>query len=155
MKFLQTTWMPTMILGLAVLLGGCDKMKDAVGIGGSSGSTRATAESIGQVRVVQLNAKSCRSSISSALAERGFSTSGSRKVDAILDVSVNHSGRNLDNIPSFGGVGNKASYTAKLRGADDKLLFSTSGSEGSITMEELCQDIGDNIGERMQDRKGG
>ncbi len=151
MKFPRTAWMTAAILTLAMSLGGCDKMKDAVGIDGSS---KATAESIGQVRVVQLNAESCRGGISSGLGERGFSTTGSGKVDAILDVSVNHGGRNLDNLPSFGGVGNKASYTATLRGAGGKVLFSTSGSEGSVNMEELCQDIGDNIGERMKDRKG-
>jgi hypothetical protein len=152
MKPLQTAWMPTVILGLAVLLGGCDKLKSAVGAG--EDSAEATAESIGQVRVVQLNAESCRAGISSGLTQRGFSITDSGEVDAILDVTVNHSGRNLDNIPSFGGVGNKASYSAKLHGADDKLLFSTSGSEGSVNMEELCQDIGDEIGERMQGQRG-
>ncbi len=152
MKITKTAWVPAAILTLTLPLGGCDKMKEAVGI---DGSPRATAESIGQVRVVQLNTESCRSGISSALSERGFSITSSGKADAILNVSVNHSGRNLDNVPSFGGIGNKASYSAKLLGADDKLLFSTSGSEGSVNMEELCQDIGDDIGGRMKDRKGG
>jgi hypothetical protein len=151
MKFSSTAWMTTAILTLALPLGGCDRMKDAVGIDGATG---ATAESMGQVRVVQLNSESCRSGISAGLGERGFSTTSSGKVDAILDVNIDHSGRNLDNIPSFGGVGNKASYSATLRGAGGKVLFSTSGNEGSVNMEELCQDIGDEIGGRMKDRKG-
>lgn len=140
------------VLGLLTALAGCDKFKAATGLGEGG----VTAETMGQVRVVRLNANSCRDGIRAGLGERGFSvTSSEGKVDAVLDVTVNHSGRNMDNIPSFGGVGNKASYSAKLSGAGDKILFSTSGSEGSINMDELCGDIGDEIGERMQDRKGG
>ena len=143
---------PLLVVALVALLAGCDKIKDVTGLGGAGGPT---AESMSQVRVVRLEANSCESGIRSGLGERGFSVTTSKsKVDAVLTVTVNLSGRNLDNIPSFGGVGNKASYSATLKGAGDKVLFSTSGSEGSINMDELCQDIGDNIGNRMKARRG-
>lgn len=152
MKLLPTAWMTTVILGAAVLLGGCDKFKEVTGLGGPGGPT---AKSMGEVRVVRVEANSCADGIRAGLGERGFSATSSKgRVDGVLSVTVNHSGRNLDNIPSFGGVGNKASYSATLKGAGDKVLFSTSGSEGSINTGELCGDIGDEIGERMQDRKG-
>lgn len=152
MKNVNPSMKAVVILGLVVTLGGCDKIKAATGLGESG----ITATSMSQVRVVRLNANSCSDGIRAGLGERGFSvTGGEGKVDAVLDVTVNHGGRNLDNIPSFGGIGNKASYSATLKGADDKVLFSTSGSEGSINKDELCGDIGDEIGERMQDRRGG
>jgi hypothetical protein len=152
MKYAKTGMAFALALGTLFALTGCDKIKAATGLGEGG----VTAENMGQVRVVRLNANSCQSGIRGGLGERGFSvTSSEGKVDAVLDVSVNHSGRNMDNIPSFGGVGNKASYSATLKGKGDKVLFSTSGSEGSINMDELCEDIGDEIGERMQDRRGG
>lgn len=152
MKYANLGKASALVLGSLLILTGCDKIKAATGLGEGG----VTAENMGQVRVVRLNANNCQSGIRGGLGERGFSvTSSEGKVDAVLDVTVNQGGRNLDNVPSFGGVGNKASYSATLKGANDKVLFSTSGSEGSINMDELCEDIGDEIGERMQDRRGG
>lgn len=137
---------------LTAALAGCDKIKDATGLGGPAGPS---AESMGHVRIVRLETNSCESGIRAGLGERGFSTTKSQgTVDAVLTVSVSHSGRNLDNLPSFGGVGNRAGYSATVKGKGGKVLFSTSGDEGSINMNELCQDIGDEIGSRMKARRG-
>jgi hypothetical protein len=152
MKYIQSRMSLALALSLLALTG-CDKIKDATGIGGPGGPT---AESMSEVRVVRLETDSCADGIRAGLGERGFSATSSKgRVDAVLKVTVNHSGRNLDNIPSFGGIGNKASYSATLTGANNKVLFSTSDSEGSINTSELCGDIGDELGERMQARRGG
>jgi hypothetical protein len=135
---------------LAVLgLAGCDKGKL-----GEQGDASGSAKSLDKVRTIRVEANSCAGGIGAALADRGFSPKESGKVDAVMQVNVSHTGRNLDNIPSFGGIGNKATYAASLRGARDKELFSTSGSEGSINQDELCQDIGDDIADRLKSRHG-
>jgi hypothetical protein len=111
----------------------------------------ASARSLRQVKVILLESDSCREGITAGLGERGYSvTTEPGRVDAVLDVDVKTTGRNLDNLPEFGGIGKKASYSATLRGTHDKVLFSTSGSEGSINKAELCGDIGDDIGDRLK-----
>jgi hypothetical protein len=141
--------LPGLLLGLA----GCDKFKNKAESLLEGGPT---AKSLAEVSVIRVEASSCGAGIRAGLGERGFSTTTAKgKVDAVLEVAVTHKGRNFDSIPSFGGVGNKASYTATLRGAGDKVLFSTSGHQGSINMDELCGDIGDDIGDRLRSRKHG
>lgn len=136
----------------ALSLSACDKFKDKTKEMLEGGPT---AKSLADVSVIRVKANNCSGGIRSALSGRGFSvTTSDGKVDAVLDVNVTTKGRNLDKIPSFGGVGNKASYSANLRGAGDKVLFSTAGSEGSINMDELCGDIGDNIADRLKGRHG-
>jgi hypothetical protein len=114
-----------------------------------------SARSVSQVSVIRLETESCSSGIIAGLGERGFSVSTtSDRPDAVMQVEVNTTGRNFDDLPSFGGVGNRASYSAVMRGEDGKVLFSTSGNEGSINMAELCGDIGDDIGDRLKAQKG-
>lgn len=138
------------ILALAALAG-CDKAGEAVNAAKTALVGGPTAKSLAEVRSVYLKAETCPDGIRRGLAERGFTVVDKEgKHDAVLNVNVSLQGRNLDKIPSFGGVGNKASYSAQLLGAGDTVLFTTSGSEGSINMEELCQDIGDNIGQRLR-----
>lgn len=139
---------------LAASVTGCNRSDaDAENTGSLDG---ATAASLGEVSVVRLNANDCEGGISAGLGERGFSViQGGEEADAVLEVSIDHTGRNMDDVPSFGGVGNEARYTATLHGADEKVLFSTSGNEGSINVAELCGDIGDEIGDRMEEQKYG
>lgn len=148
------TWRTFGIFVLAAAaLSGCEKAGEAVSAATDAITGGATAKSLSAVRTIYLNTESCKQGISAGLSERGYAMVGKDdKKDAVLEVTITHQGRNLDNIPNFGGVGNKASYSAQMLGADDKVLFTASGSEGSVNMEELCQDIGDNLGERLRGR---
>ncbi|MDX1495935.1 MAG: hypothetical protein R3352_00115 [Salinisphaeraceae bacterium] len=114
----------------------------------------ARANTVAEVSTVQLKANNCEHGVQEALAERNMGVvSEADKADAVLEINVKTNGRNLDEVPEFGGFGNKASYSATLYGVDDEVIFSTAGEEGSITFDEMCEDIGDEIAERIQDRK--
>ena len=112
-----------------------------------------TARSLREVGVIRIDANQCGGGISSALRDRGIGTTRQAdEADAVLVVDVRHTGRNLDNLPSFGGIGDRANYEATLHGLNGRVLFSTAGSEGSYDMSELCGDIGDQIGDRLKNR---
>lgn len=138
----QKTFLLSLLAG-GLLLTACEGNK-----------AEARASSLAEVTSIHVEAKSCRSGIQQALAERGLGvTQAAEKADSRLQVKVVSEGRNLDEIPEFGGFGSKASYNATLYGADDSVLFSTAGEEGSTTYEELCEDIGDEVAERIQDKR--
>lgn len=114
----------------------------------------AGAKTVAGVTSIFVESESCRAGIQSALAERGLGvTQAAEKADSRLEVNIVSEGRNLDDIPEFGGFGSKASYNATLYGDGDSVLFSTAGEEGSTTYEELCEDIGDEVAERIQNKK--
>lgn len=148
------TWAFVVAAICAAALTGCDKLgqsaekaKKAVMGNGT------TAESISGVDSFILKVNSCPNSIRSGLRKGGY-TLQEEKADAILEITINHTGRNLDNIPSFGGVGNKANYNVRVIGVGDKVLYQNSGNEGSATMEELCGDIADEITASLRKRTG-
>lgn len=104
------------------------------------------ARSLHQVDSIWLDANTCMSGLSDEASSHGFAqTRNPRSADAVLEVDVHQ----LD-----AHVGNSARYSAVLRGDDDRVLFSTSGREDSISRQELCADIGDDIFDRMEDRRG-
>jgi hypothetical protein len=112
-----------------------------------------TARSLGEVNVVRLQAEDCASGISRALDSHGFTVAPvneKSEVDAVLQVSVNRLPRPQK---TLFGKGEEVSYAATLRGARNKLLFSTSGSEESFNMKELCEDVGENIADRLAERQ--
>ena len=112
---------------------------------------KITATNLGQVRTMHLNTNDCPHGVKKALREHGFSIlENTQDADARLDVNITRTGRNLDQIPEFGGFGAKATFTANVIGAEDKILYSTSGNEGSLSSEELCEDIGDEIAEKLR-----
>ena len=114
------------------------------------------AATLHQANAVYVSSNQCQSSITNAMADHDLGvTSDSSVADSTLQVSIESQGRNLDEIPEFGGFGHKATYTATLIGAEGAALFSTTGEEGSTTFDELCEDIGDEIAERMQERRHG
>lgn len=118
------------------------------------GEAQARADSVAGVVNIHVQAESCRDGIQAALAERGLGVAETAgQADAILEVKIVSEGRNLQDIPEFGGFGSKASYNAKLYGADDSVLFSTVGEEGSLTYVELCEDIGDELADRIKEKK--
>lgn len=137
---------------LAVFATGCDQF----GIGDEDAEPTGTATSISEVHTVFVSANDCTAGIRNGLGERGFGAVGTAAdADGVLTVTIEDRGRNMDQIPEFGGFGSKAGYSASLTGAEGKSLFATSGDEGSVTHKEMCQDIGDEIGERLRAARGG
>ena len=106
---------------------------------------------LSKVRSVHLQTNDCPAGISKGLREHGFAVvEQDQKADAELVVNVIRTGRNLDDVPQFGGFGAKAQFQVEVIGKDDKALFTTAGDEGSLTSKELCEDIGDEIAEKMK-----
>jgi hypothetical protein len=104
------------------------------------------ARSLQEVESIWLDSSSCSSGISHQLDRGGFLLTGSpRMADAVLEVNVNH----LDT-----DMGAAARYSATLHGRNGRVLFSTSGRENSVSERELCQDIGDDIADRIESRMG-
>jgi hypothetical protein len=104
------------------------------------------ARSLNQVDSIWLDSNSCLSGLSDEASEHGFAQSRSpRSADAILEVDVHQLDAN---------VGASARYSAVLHGDDGRVLFRTSGREDSISQRELCADIGDDIFDRIENRRG-
>jgi hypothetical protein len=104
------------------------------------------ARTLNEVEAIWLDSNSCNGGISQQLNTHGFLIAGTpRSSDAVLDVQVN---------PQDSPLGAAAKYSATLTGEDGRVLFSTSGREDSITHSELCEDIGDDIVDRIENRMG-
>lgn len=130
------------ILAPAVLLVAC---------GASDAS--AEAKTLSETNAIFVQGEKCVEGVTAALAERNIGVTSSReKANATLKLDIASQGRNLDEVPEFGGFGHKAAYSATLTGAEEKILFSTAGDEGSTTHNEMCEDIGDEIASRLKDR---
>lgn len=50
--------------------------------------------------------------------------------------------------------GASARYSATMRGEDGDVLFRTTGREDSISVAELCEDISEDIVDRIETRRG-
>jgi hypothetical protein len=104
------------------------------------------ARMLSEVGAIWVDSDSCTARLEDQLSENGFAIAGSpRWSDSTLVVDVDE----LD--ARFGAA---ARYTATLRDVDGRLLFSTSGRENSHNYSALCEDIGDDIAERLANRVG-
>lgn len=106
---------------------------------------RPDARSLYEVDAMAVDSNSCNGALRDALSDSGFLVTSRRGADAELDVDVRH----LDT-----EFGRSARYTATVRGDDGDVLFRTSGREDSITTAELCEDISDDIVDRIENRTG-
>lgn len=105
------------------------------------------AESVGQVKKVWVESNLCKSGFATEAAAHGYAAaSSSQRSDGVLEIDVK---------PIESAVGQSAAYTAKLTGDGGKTLFETKGEESSVSEEELCKDIGDDILDALDSRKGG
>jgi hypothetical protein len=125
----KTVSIPAAALGAAALLAG-------------PAALAADARSLREVGDVWVDANVCEAEIADAMAEGGWLSSGSRFADAELEVDVNPRGSE------------RALYVATLRGDDDRILFRTGGEEFGYNHQELCEDIGEEITDRLEDRLG-
>lgn len=133
---------------LPLLIAGCGNQSSNEE---NTAPAKVTATHINQVRTMHLSTNDCPHGVNKALREHGFAIlENTQEADARLEVNITRTGRNLDQVPEFGGFGAKASFSASVIGAEDKVLFTTSGKEGSLSSEELCEDIGDELAEKLK-----
>jgi hypothetical protein len=105
---------------------------------------REKASRLHQVDSIWVDSNTCSTQIRDRLEMRGFLVALSRRsADASMEVNV---------LPERSRFGDSASYTATLVGRSDRVLFSTTGSEESFDHVELCEDISDELIERLENR---
>lgn len=96
---------------------------------------------IHNVQLVGLDTNLCTVSIKDQLFQKGLLVTDQNKVaDAVLEVKIDTD----DSLQDHDEV-EKAKYSAALVGMNDRVLFATGGNERGRNLEDLCEDIGDQI----------
>lgn len=97
------------------------------------------------LQVLWLDTNGCTPQLTEELQEGGYTLAQSRRsADGVLRVSV----RQLD-----ANTGASARFSASLRDDRGNAVWETTGREDSISQEELCEDISEDIVERLERRK--
>jgi hypothetical protein len=97
-----------------------------------------------QLRVLWLETNGCTPQLSEELQENGYTLAASSKnSEGILHVDVHQLDAN---------TGASARFSAKLNDKAGKSIWQTTGREDSISQEELCEDIGEEVAERLKKR---
>jgi hypothetical protein len=100
-----------------------------------------------EVQTIRVEGELCPSRVSGKLTESGFLASPAlRQPDAILELEVATNGHLFDQESMDEGR-----YVATLVGARDRVLFQTAGREDNINLGRLCDDIGEEIAEDLED----
>lgn len=119
------------------------------------GQPMARATDRRAIRSVFLLREDCRQALVSALPREGFRVSETGEpVDALLALTVNTRGGWMSGwalVDNFlQGIAARAHYEAKLMGRDHRILLTHHGEEWALSGRELCQDIGDNLADRLK-----
>lgn len=110
--------------------------------------SKATAKSLDEVRSIAVQGNLCPSRIKAELIEHGFlAVDASGRADAILKVDVVTDGGLHDQ-----DTMEKGGYRADLVGAGNRVLYTTHGFEDSSNLGSLCDEIGEEIAEDLEDR---
>jgi hypothetical protein len=119
-------------------------MGGALILGAQAVSARPDARSLREVDSIWVDANVCTNGIEDQLRDRGFFvTNSSRSADAHLVVDIYDRGSSR--------FDDSARYSARMRGDDNHVIFTASGTEYSRTQRELCEDIGDSIAESIDE----
>lgn len=125
------------VFGIAALLAsaGAAQARDAV----------IRSEPIPDLKVLWLDTNGCTPQLMSELEEDGYLLVSNRgSSEGTLRVNV----RQLD-----ANTGASARFSAALRDRSGGIVWQTTGREDSISQEELCEDISEDIAERLERRK--
>jgi hypothetical protein len=110
--------------------------------------TYPRALSMDQVELIGLDANMCMLGIREEMSEAGFLVTDNLQVpDAILEVRVRTNGSLHDHAKI-----ENVHYSAVLVGAGDHVFVADGGYEGASNLEEVCEDIGDDIADAIEDR---
>lgn len=91
----------------------------------------------------------CASRLRFTLAGHGHDIALDGHADAILILTLVSHSPLRDSLPLIGGLGVQAQYRAEIQGANHQPMLSIYGQEGSLTFNELCDDIGDEIADKL------
>lgn len=107
------------------------------------------AKTMEGVKLIGIKSNLCQLGIREEVTEAGFMVTDNLQVpDAILEVKVTTNGSTRDH-----SMVEDVHYRAVLVGAGDRVLVADGGYEGARNLEEVCEDIGDEIADAMEDRK--
>jgi hypothetical protein len=116
----------------------------ALVLGAQAASARPDARSLREVDTIWVDSNVCTADIEDRLRDRGFFvTNSSRSADAhlVVDIYDRDSSR----------FDESARYSAKMRGDDNHVIFTASGTEYSPSSRLLCDDIGDSIADSIDE----
>jgi hypothetical protein len=107
------------------------------------------AYSLGQVELIGLDSNMCALGITEEMSSEGFLVTDRTGVsDAVLEVTVQTNASPLADQSQI----ERAHYSAVLVGADDRVLFAMGGNEEAPNLQALCEDIGDDIADQLENK---
>lgn len=108
-----------------------------------------SARSLHEVRSISVEGNLCPVRVASQLNRHGFLATPGGSADAVLELDVATNGSLWDQDSMDEGR-----YTARLVGARGRTLFTTGGYEDSLNLGMLCDEIGEEIADDLEDRLG-
>lgn len=123
------------VVAALLVMGGAAQARDAV----------IRSKPIPDLRALWLDTNACTPQLTAELEDNGYTLVPNRKqAEGNLRVNV----RQLD-----ANTGASARFSAHLRDQDGNAVWETTGREDSISQEELCEDISEDIVDRLERRK--
>ena len=107
------------------------------------------AGEISQVRHLHISDSECANILRRNLLGKGFSLPNNGAVDAVLRLYLYQQSPLRESLPIIKTLGAKAKYRATLVGIDNTPLLSLYGQEGSLSFSELCDDIADELANKL------
>ena len=145
MNAIKAITVTTVAAGMIALLAA----QQALGRDRSEDWDRPTARSLHEVRSISVEGNLCPVRVSSVLNEHGFLATPGGSADAVLELDVATNGSLYDQDSM-----DKGRYTATLVGRNGRTLFTTGGFEDSINLGMLCEEIGEEIADDLENRLG-
>lgn len=109
------------------------------------------ATRIEQVQRLHIAQGKCDLVLSRNLHNHGITIASQAPADASLRLHLSNQGPLRQHLPLIGTLGWQAHYHAEIIGAHRKILLSLFGQEASLTLREMCDDIGDEIAYKLKD----
>ena len=117
-------------------------------------SVQPRASNTTSIASLHIRAEDCATELREALDRKGLRVADNGPVDVILQFQLKPQRgwfTGFDLIDNFvRGFATKASYQAQLLGVNEQTLLTLHGEERALTGRELCQDIGDNLADRLK-----
>lgn len=107
------------------------------------------AQNLGEIRVLHIAGQDCAEVLRHNLPGHGYPLSDGREAGANLIVQLSQQHPLRESLPLIKTLGQQASYRADLLGREGQPLLSIYGQEGSLSLTELCDDIGDEIANKL------
>ena len=113
--------------------------------------THLLAQELADIRVLQIAEHTCADVLRHNLLGHGYPASDGRQVGAILRLQLSQQRPVRESLPLIQTLGQQANYRADLLGSEGQTLLSLYGREGSLSFSEMCDDIGDEIADKLAD----